>query len=208
MESERTSIPAGIISPLDVTNTMLATMRRIFISIGLLILSASGLPAQQTDFDYVKIHRHRSAEKRVLVVKEGKLTFDDSARRLMYKSEAGDRFEVGYDDIGKVVFDVSTHMRGGAVAAVVTAAPIAGPIVGSAMAGAHINNYWLYVEYRDHDRNESVLLEVPKKSSTEVVHKVTDLFGSRVTMSDFKREGCHRGEGRIEGAAIQADAQG
>ena len=163
-------------------------MRQIFLSIALLILSSLGLPAQQTVFDYVQIHRHRSAEKRVLVVKEGKLTFDGSARKLMYKSEASDRLDVAYDNVTKVVFDVSTHMRGGAVAAVVTAAPFAGPVVGAAIAGGHINTYWLYVEYSDHDRSESVLLEVPKNSSSEVIQKMKDLFGSRVTVSNFREQ--------------------
>jgi hypothetical protein len=89
-------------------------MRRLFILTWLLLFSACGLFAQKTVFDSVKIRRHRSAEKRVLVDKIGTLTLDDADRRLTFKSDAGDNIEVGYDDIQKVVFDAATHMRGGA----------------------------------------------------------------------------------------------
>src|SRR5579863_533088 len=130
-------------------------MRRFLALICVLFFFASGLSAQTTVFKYVKIRRHRSEEKRVLVDKYGTLTFDDSARKLLFQSEAGDHIEVAYDDVAKAVFESTTHMRGGVLAQVVQAAPLAGPMVGTAMAGAHISNYWFYFEYRDHERDES-----------------------------------------------------
>lgn len=164
-------------------------MRRLLISIGLACLSASGLSAQQTVFKDVKIHRHRSADKRVLVDKFGTLTFDDSARRLVFKSVAGDDIDIGYEDIEKVVFEITTHMRGGAVPEAIKAATIAGLIAGNAISAAHVHDYWFYLDYRDHDRKESVLLNVPKDLSARVVDKANSTFGARVTVTDFPEKG-------------------
>jgi hypothetical protein len=164
-------------------------MRRLCILICLSIFSASGLSAQKTVFEHVKIRRHRSADNRVLVDKVGTLTFDDSTRRLIFKSEAGDHIEVEYEDIGNVVFDVTTHMRGGAIAQVIQAATIVGTIVGNAIAGVPVNDYWFYLEYKDHGQNESALLVVPKNSSAQVIDKATKAFGTRVTVANFPEKG-------------------
>jgi len=136
-------------------------MRRLLTVTCVLSFLASGMSAQRTDFE-AKIRRHRSPDKRVLVDKFGTLTFDDSTRRFIFKSEAGDLLDIGYDDIGKVVFEVKTHMRGGVMSDVVQAASFPGLVAGTAMAGGRINNYWLYLDYKDHDGDKSVLLEVPK----------------------------------------------
>ncbi len=164
-------------------------MKQLLIFVCLVVFCASGLMGQKTVFDYVKIRRHRSAENRVLVDKLGTLTFDDADRKLTFKSDAGDDIKVGYDDIQKVVFDVATHMRGGAVAQVIQAAPLAGPIVGTAIAGSHVNDYWFYLEYEDHAQNESVLFVVPKNHSPHVIDKATSVFGPRVTVADFPEKG-------------------
>jgi hypothetical protein len=164
-------------------------MRRPLALVCLLLFSTFGLSAQKTVFDSVKIRRHRSADKRVLVDKIGTLTLDDSARMFKFESDAGDDIEVGYDDIGKVVFDATTHMRGGGVAQVITAAPLAGPLVGTAIAGSHVNDYWFYLDYKNHAQNESALLVVPKNSSERVIAKITNVFGSRVTVTDFSEKG-------------------
>lgn len=159
-------------------------MKRL-LTLTCLLLMASALTGQQVLFEEVKIRRHRSAERRVLVDKYGTLTFDDSARKLTFESDAGDHIEVGYDAVGKVVFETTTHMRGGALAQVVQAAPFAGPVVGGAIAGAHVSNYWFYLRYTEHDRDEAVLLEIPKNASAEVIKKASNVFGSRVTTVDF-----------------------
>ena len=164
-------------------------MKGFFSLICLLLFFASGLSGQKTVFKDVKIRRHRTAEKRVLVDKYGTLTFDDSARKLMFESDVGDHIEVGYDNVGKVVFDAATHMRGGALAQVVEAAPLAGPMVGAAIAGWHVNDYWFYLEYKSRDQSESALLVVPKSSSTKIIEKATSVFTSRVTVTDFPEKG-------------------
>lgn len=164
-------------------------MKRLFAVVWFLLWSAAGLSAQKTVFENVKIHRHRSADKRVLVDKLGTLTFDDAARKLTYESDADDRIEVGYDGVTKIVFEVTTRMRGGAMSQVVHAAPLAGPVVGDALAGGHVNDYWFYLEYKDHTHDESALLVVPKNSSDRVIARASSVFGSRVTMSDFPEKG-------------------
>jgi hypothetical protein len=166
-------------------------MRRLLILICLLLFSSSGLAAQQTVFKYVKIRRHRSADKRVLVDKIGALTFDDSARKLKFESDAGDHIEVEYDVVAKAVFEGTTHMRGGAISQVVQGVPyyFAGAVVGAAIASEHVSDHWLYLEYRNHDQKESVLIDVPKDSSAQLIDKANTLFGSRVTVADFSEKG-------------------
>jgi hypothetical protein len=164
-------------------------MRRFLTLICLLLFSAYGLPAQKMVFEGVKIHRHRSAEKRVLIDKLGTLTFDDSARKLTFDRGADDHIEVGYDEVGMIVFESTARMRGGELAAVVQAAPLAGPVVGAAVAGAHVNDYWFYLDYKNRDQSESALMVVPKNSSERVIAKATSLFGSRATVTDFPEKG-------------------
>ena len=164
-------------------------MKRLVAQICLLLFTALGMSAQKTVFENVKIRRHRRAEKRVLVDKYGTLTFDDSAHTLKFESDAGDHIDVGYEGIEKVVFDVATHMRGGMLAAFVQAVPLAGPVTGAAIAGAHVNDYWLYLDYKDHGQNESALLVVPKNSSESIIAKATSVFGSRLMLTDFPEKG-------------------
>jgi len=61
----------------------------------------------------------------------------------------------------KVVFDATTHMRGGGCPSY-HGRPSCGPLVGTAIAGSHVNDYWFYLDYKNHAQNESALLVVPK----------------------------------------------
>jgi hypothetical protein len=164
-------------------------MKKLLLSLWTLLLLAPSLLGQQTVFQSVKIRRHRNADKRVLVDKLGTLTFDDSAHKLRFESDAGDHLEISYDDVGKIVFDATTHMRGGATAQVVQFAPLAGPIVGAAIAGSHVDDYWLYLDYKGHGQDGSALLVVPKSSSERVIAKATSVFGPRATVTDFSEKG-------------------
>jgi hypothetical protein len=163
-------------------------MKRVLVAI-LLLSMAGGVSAQKVVFENVKIRRHRSSEKRVLVDKVGILTFDDSTRSLAFKAGASDDIEVGYDDVGNIVFDATTHMRGGVLSQVIQAAPFAGPVVGTAVAGAHVSDYWFYLEYKQHGEIGSALLVVPKSASPQVIDKATSVFGSRVTVANFTEKG-------------------
>lgn len=162
---------------------------RLFLIATWLLSLACQASAQKTAFENVKIRRHRSAENRALVDKLGTLTFSDSVRSLVFKSDAGDDIEIGYDEVGKIVFDAATHMRGGVLAQIIGAAPLAGPIVGGAVAGAAVTDYWFYIEYKEHGLDESTLLVVPKGSSPQVIDKAAHVFGSRVTVTNFTEKG-------------------
>ena len=109
----------------------------------LLFLSISLLFSEDTKFEGVKIRRHKSAEKRELVDKIGVLSFEDDGQKLTFRSGAGDQFAIPYSDITKVVFDTDTH--------------------GAAwIASVHVHDRWLYLEYRQGDHSEKVLLVLPR----------------------------------------------
>ncbi len=165
------------------------SVRRVAATVCLLIMWAGFSFAQETIFHHVKIHRHRSADQRVLVDKVGALTFDDSANKLTFHSDAGDRLDIDYASVDRVVFEVTLRMRGGVAAAIVTAAPLAGPVVGNAMAGAHVHDYWFYLHYKDQDHGESVLWEVPKSASEKFIEEAEQVFGERVTVTEFPEKG-------------------
>jgi len=159
-----------------------------------LLLATLCLATDTETFSHVKIHRHRSAKNRVLVDKLGKLTFDDANRKFTFEKTVDDKFdepervEVGYESVTKVVFEVTTHMRGGGLAEVVSAIPpvaMAGPII----ADQHVHDYWFYVAYRNAEQDGEVLLEIPNSSSRRIIDKTTGVFGSRVVVNDFPETG-------------------
>ena len=133
-------------------------------------LSISLLFSENTKFEGVKIRRHMSAEKRELVDKTGVLSFEDDGQKLTFGSGAGDQFTIPYSDITKVIFDRDTH--------------------GSAkMASIHVHDRWLYLEYRQGDHSEKVLLVVPKATYDQAIAKSQSLFGDRVTIADYAEKG-------------------
>ncbi len=125
----------------------------------------------------------------MLVDKVGVLKFDDADRKLSFVSDADDKFGVRYDDVSKVVFEVTTRMHGGTAARIASDMGLTGALVGSLAYGMHVHDYWFYLEYKNGDQNEQVLLDVPKESSEQVIAKATSLFGTRVTMPEFQEMG-------------------
>ena len=135
-----------------------------------LFLSISLLFSEDTKFEGVKIRRHKSAEKRELVDKIGVLSFEDDGQKLTFHSGAGDQFAIPYSDITKVIFDRDTH--------------------GSArMASIHVHDRWLYLEYRQGEHSEKVLLVMPKATYDEAIVKSQSLFGDRVTIANYPEKG-------------------
>ncbi len=157
-------------------------MKRCCTLFWIVVFCSFGLCDEQTVFKDIKIHRHHSAQKRVLVDKSGTLVFDDSTHKLSFTDDAQDHFEASYDDVVKAVFDSTARMRGGVLAGAV-------PIAGIAIQAAHVNKYWLYLAYKDQGRDEDVLLEAPGDHSDEVIAKARAAFGARVTVSDFPEKG-------------------
>jgi hypothetical protein len=160
-------------------------MKRLLISVWVVVLCASSLTAQKTVFDPVKIRLHRSAEKRGLVDEIGRLTFDDSARKLTFKGDDGDNIEVRYDDVEKAVSEVTTHMRAGGVSRAVSFVEIPfGVIAASILAGVHVNSHWLYLRYRSGGVEVPVLIDM-RTMSERIVSKASVVFGTRMNVTDF-----------------------
>jgi hypothetical protein len=146
-----------------------------------LLLSISLLFAENTRFEDVKIRRHKSAEQRELVDKIGVLGFEDDSQKLTFHSAASDQFAIPYSDITKVIFDRDTH--------------------GSAkMASIHLHDRWLYLEYRQGDHSEKVLLIVPKATYDKASAKSQSLFGDRVTIANYPEKG--KSDGDIDKSRI------
>ncbi len=144
--------------------------------------------AEPTIFQ-AKLHRHKSLQNRVLVNKIGTLALDDTARKLTFRGDAHDQLEIPYDAVTKVVFEVTTHMRGGAASQVLMAAGLPGLVAGKAIGRQHIHNYWFYVEYDVGTQTEKSLLEVSSESSQSVIAAARKVFGSKVVLADYAENG-------------------
>jgi hypothetical protein len=135
-----------------------------------LFVSISSLFSEDTKFEGVKIRRHKSADRRELVDKIGVLTFEDAGRKLTFRSDAGDQFAIPYSDITKAVFDTDTH--------------------GAAwIASVRVHDRWLYLEYRQGDHSEKVLLTLPREIYDKVTAKSQSLFGELVTITNYPEKG-------------------
>lgn len=148
---------------------------RILAPLLLLTLICSAQPAT---FTKVKIRFSKPADRR-MIDKDVDLTFDDKEGHLTTRGEHRP-ISVPYGDVQKVVFDVSRHMRGGAMSQVV------GGLVGAAMAAQRVNDYWMYIEYKDKDgKSVPYLMEVDKKDADTVIKKAQAVFGDRVAITTF-----------------------
>lgn len=145
--------------------------------------------AQQNTFDKVKVRFNRSDKDRRLVDKDAVLVFDDVARKLTVRNEQRP-LEVDYDSIDKVVFDVSHHMRGGAMGAMVGALGGVGALAAEvAIEGKGVNDYWFFLAYRDAEgKIIPYMLEVDKESSPQVIEKTKALLGSKVQVAEFSEQ--------------------
>jgi hypothetical protein len=142
-----------------------------------------------TTFDHVKIHRHKSADKRQLVDKVGVLAFNDDARKLTFASRVDDTLDVPYDDVSRVVFDAATHMRAGWPAAVLAAGGMPGIIASTIIAGTHVQDHWFYLQYNQQGDPKQALLVVPGDLTEKVISKAKEVFGDRVTVVAFAEKG-------------------
>ena len=101
--------------------------------------------------------------------KIGILSFDDDSQKLTFRSGAGDQFAIPYSDITKVVFDTDTH--------------------GTWIASVHVHDRWLYLEYRQGNHSEKVLLVLPRAIYDQATAKSQSLFGERVTIANYLEKG-------------------
>jgi hypothetical protein len=145
------------------------------------------LPAftQSASFDHVKIRASRSVQDRRLIDKVARLTFNDTERRLsVTRSESTDRsLNIEYDVVEQVVFEVTSHMRGGALSTLV------GGVAGAVIAGKHVNDYWCHITYKNAGGESApYLIEVEKEDSAQVIEKMKALFGDKVRIVDFAEQ--------------------
>jgi hypothetical protein len=157
-------------------------MKTRLIALTLLVVSTAPGAAwsQRVVFDEVKARFNRSATDRRLIDKDADLVLDDEARRLTVRNDEHP-LDVSYDDIEKVVFDVSTHMRGGALGRMVL-----GGLAGAAISGKGVSDYWCYLEYRGADGVvRPYMLEIAKDSSADAMRKLQALFDDKVVVVQF-----------------------
>ncbi len=153
--------------------------RRSLLLLGLFFVTLP-LPAQQATFTEVKVRYNRSAQDQRLVDKNVVLTLDDAARKLIVRSEH-QPLDVAYDDVQKVIFEVTGHMRGGALSQVI------GGMVGAAIASRKVKDYWCYLEFKKPDGTvQPYLLEIDKESSDAVIEKMKAIFGHKVIIPEFE----------------------
>ncbi len=154
-------------------------MKKLLFACALILaLSGSVLP-QQPVSQKVKVRFNKNEKDRRLVDKDAHLTLDDGAGKLIVKNDERP-LDVSYGDIQKVVFDVSTHMRGGGMSQVV------GGIAGAAIASKRVNDYWCYIEYKKPDGSlQGYMLEVEKVAAPDLIEKMQAILSGKVTIAEF-----------------------
>ncbi len=153
----------------------------------LAMLSSANIQAESTTFNDVKVRSSRSEKDPRLIEKDAVLILDGTAGKLVVTS-AKKPLSIPYEKVLRVQFELTTHMRGGALGQVVGAAGavVGAPQVGTPISGAKISDYWCYIEYQDDDaRTRSQMLEIAKDVSDRVIDAMMQAFGGRVIRIDF-----------------------
>lgn len=134
--------------------------------------------AQQSSFNQVKVRFNRSEKDRRLIDKDAVLVLDETARKVIVRNERKP-LEVDFGQIEKVVFDVSTHMRGGVMAAMVS----------ETLQAQHVSDYWCYLAYRGtNGKVTPYMIEIDKKHSAQIIEKMKALLGPKVKVAKFPEE--------------------
>lgn len=127
----------------------------------------------------VKSRFSKSASDHRLVDKDAFLVLDDTIRKLTVRNEQHP-LDVGYDDVQRIIFDVSTRMRAGAMSQVV------GGLAGAAIASKHVSHYWCYIETKLPDgATQPYMIEIPQDWSPKVIQRMQDIFSDKVTVAEF-----------------------
>jgi hypothetical protein len=126
----------------------------------------------------VKVAFNKSATDRELAEQDAELTIDDQARKVTVKNKEHP-LDVAFDGVQKVVFDTSTHMRGGKLG-------LGFGLAGAAISAHHVTDSWCYLEYRGPDGTvNSYMLIVPTDESAALLTRMQALFGDKVVSADF-----------------------
>jgi hypothetical protein len=146
------------------------------------LATALGLCRAET-FENVSVRQSKSDNDRRLVERSADLIFNDATRRLILKSKE-QPLDASYDEITKVIFEVTEHMRGmnkksflGTLAG--------GAIVGAVVGGGRVRDHLCYLEYtRKGDAPQPYVIEIAKDSIDQVKVKMNTVFPGRVQISE------------------------
>ena len=159
----------------------------ILLAVTLSMLTSTNILAESTTFKDIKIRYSRSEKDSRLVEKDAVLTLDGTAGKLIVMS-AKKQLSIPYENVLRVQFELTTHMRGGTLGqlAGVAGAAVGVPEVGTPIVGAKISDYWCYIEYRDDGGStQSQMLEVARDISDRVIDAMTQAFGNRAIRVQF-----------------------
>jgi hypothetical protein len=166
-------------------------MRRTIALIIVHLFTVNWLVAETVTFSHVKIHRHRSPQGHMLEDREGILTFDDVGKKVTFQNVRADRFEeeikfeAPYESVIKVVFDSTTHQRGEGTLGMLNFFTVVGVATAAAIGEKNVHDNWMYLEYKNGDRTELVLLMLSNDNFAAAELKAADLFDGRVVVSSF-----------------------
>jgi len=181
------------------------TIRLIYFAVCLVLLVAVPGLSQRTTFNDVRVRLIKSSSDRTLSESNGKLRFDDPARKLIVES-SGKPLQIGYDDVSKVVFDnifrspkknAAKDIGYGTATDIIRKGGPLGRVIGagvdgrsSAKAFNDLRNYWMYIELRTPGGGfKPILIEMKQDDSTQVMSKAQQVFGNKVHIPEFPQLG-------------------
>ena len=150
------------------------------------MVSSAASQAKPTIFTDVKVRFNRSEKDPRLVDKDAVLILDETAGKLVVNSHEKP-LSIAYENVLRVQFEITTHMRGGALGqiAAIAGSTVGVPQVGTPISGKKVTDYWCYIEYRDGARTQNQMLEIGKDISERVIETMKQAFGDRVTQIGF-----------------------
>ncbi|MGA3259322.1 MAG: hypothetical protein ABSE35_10610, partial [Bryobacteraceae bacterium] len=120
-----------------------------------------------------------------LVESGGDLVLDDSDRTITVRTKPNP-LDVGFDAVEKVIFEQTTHRRGGGWGDLFGSVGL-GPI-GSSIENKAVSDYWCYLEYRAADGVHPYMLQIPKEMSAAVIDRMKALLGDKVSVPKFAEQ--------------------
>jgi hypothetical protein len=159
--------------------------RSLIASAGLLVATSAILPAQAggdpVSFGKVWARGAVSRTDTRMLTTPATLVIDTVSRRLVVKSKRLP-LNVSLDQVTKLTFDVSSHMRGGTGGGL-------GGLVGAAIVAKGVNDHWCVIDHLD-DAGVShrYLLEVGKEQASDVLALLIRLLPSAVQEVRFTEQ--------------------
>jgi hypothetical protein len=157
---------------------------RVIVTGVVLFALAAPLWAQETLLSKVWVIFNKSQDDPRLVGKSGKLLLDEAGRKLIIESEEKP-LEVNFDDVQKMIFEVTHTMRGGGARAA-GATLLAGGLGGAIVRFQLVTNHICCFEYKAPDGSmQRYVLEVPEDKQKEVFNKLQNIFGEKAATPNF-----------------------